>query len=31
MAAIIKAIAISAASIISGADTPSRIDAKQLK
>lgn len=30
MAAIIKAIAISSASIISGADTPSRVDTKQL-
>jgi hypothetical protein len=31
MAAIIKAIAISSATIISGADTPSRVDTKQLK
>ena len=31
MAAIIKAIAVSASSIISGADTPSRVDVKQLK
>ena len=31
MAAIIKAIAVSASSIISGADTPSRVDTKQLK
>ena len=30
MAAIIKAIAVSASSIISGADTPSRVDPKQL-
>ena len=31
MAAIIKSIAVSATSIISGADTPSRVDTKQLK
>jgi Peptidase family M28 len=31
MAAIIKAIAVSASSIISGADTPTRVDTKQLK
>jgi hypothetical protein len=31
MAAIIKAIAKSASTIISGADTPSRVDAQQLK
>jgi Zn-dependent M28 family amino/carboxypeptidase len=31
MAAIIKAIAVSTSSIISGADTPSRVDIKQLK
>jgi hypothetical protein len=30
MAAIIKAIAVSASSIISGVDTPSRVDTKQL-
>ena len=30
MAAIIKAIAVSSASIISGTDTPSRVDTKQL-
>jgi hypothetical protein len=31
MAAIIKAIAKSASTIISGADTPSRVDAQQIK
>lgn len=31
MAEIIKALAVSAKSIISGADTPSRVDTKQLK
>ena len=31
MAAIIKSIAVSSSSIISGKDTPSRVDAKQLK
>jgi hypothetical protein len=31
MAAIIKSIAVSAATIISGKDTPSRVDTKQLK
>jgi len=31
MAAIIKAIAVSASSIINGVDTPSRVDTKQLK
>jgi len=31
MAMIIKSIALSARSIISGKDTPSRVDTKQLK